>query len=352
MVKDIHDEDKAEGECGLCFGEIYKYDKENNILPCGDLYCNHCWFNYLKTLISESKVDEIKYMNHLCYGIISEDFILKHISKDEHLIEKFKRFKKREEIFKDKNKKICPNPDCDSFLQKSELTNYVKCENGHKFCFECLKPPHGNEECNYNIDKQFMEWKEGKRVKRCPRCQMYTEKNEGCNHMTCVTCKYQWCWLCEGPYIYGHYDSGKCAGHQFTRADNLDEIKKNNIYEIPLEHFGSHKIFPCVFQRLSNDRRPNIMEENFIVRYLIMLLFWLFGVFFIFLNKLYDFLDFQDIVFDGCMEYLMNTIVVLIGISLFVTYQILFACIVTPFMLSSFFYNKFFDNVQLFFELK
>ena len=356
----VNDEDKAEGECGLCYEKISKKDKSNNTLPCGDLYCNHCWFNYLKTLISESKVDEIKCMNHECYDIIPEKFILKHISNDEHLLEKYKRFKKRVEIFKDKNKKICPNPDCDSFLQKSELTKYVQCENGHEYCFECLKPPHGDEQCNYNIDKQFMEWKEGKRVKRCPRCKMYTEKNEGCNHMTCVTCKYQWCWLCEGPYNYGHYDSGKCAGHQFTRADNLDEIKKNNYYQPyyldyniagPSEYFGLHKVFPCVFEILPTYGRPNIMEVNFIVRYLIMLLFWFFGVFFIFITKIFDFFTDEDFLADGCVEYTMNTIVVLTGICLFAAYQILFSCIVTPVMLISFFYHKFFDDVQLFFEL-
>ena len=175
LDKDIHDEDNVGNECELCYEQIYTKDKEKNTIQCGHLFCNNCWFNYLKTLISESKVDDIKCMNHGCYEIISEDFILKHISNDEHLIEKYKKFKKREEIFKDKNKKLCPNPDCDSFLQKSELSKYVSCENGHKYCFECLKPPHGNKSCDYNIDKQFMKWKEGKKVKRCPRCQMYTE---------------------------------------------------------------------------------------------------------------------------------------------------------------------------------
>ena len=36
-----------------------------------------------------------------------------------------------------------------------------------------------------------MNWTKDKRVKRCPRCQIYTKKNEGCNHKTCACCKYQ-----------------------------------------------------------------------------------------------------------------------------------------------------------------
>ena len=130
-------------------------------------------------------------MDYQCKEIISEEFILKHISANEDLMEKYKKFKKRAGIINDKNKKLCPKPDCDSFLEKSNSSKYVKCENGHEYCFECLKPPHGNKSCAQTQEKLFMKWKKDKRVKRCPKCQMYTEKDEGCNHMTCVSCKYQ-----------------------------------------------------------------------------------------------------------------------------------------------------------------
>ena len=210
--KNKYDNDFLSDECEVCYEEINKDDKNLNAIPCGHLFCTHCWFNYLKTSILEAKVEKIRCMEHGCNEIVSEDFILKHIDKNENLITKYKKFKKRAEIIKDKNKKLCPNPDCDSFLQKSTLSKYVECENGHKYCFDCLKPPHGNNSCEQKLENQFLKWKKGKRVKRCSRCQIYTEKNEGCNLMTCISCKYQYCWLCEGEYRYGHYDSGKCKG--------------------------------------------------------------------------------------------------------------------------------------------
>ena len=197
-------------ECEVCYEKIE--DKELNKIPCGHLFCTHCWFNYLKTLITEAKVEKIKCMNHECNENISEEFIFKHISNNNNLIDKYKKFKKRLEILQDKNKKLCPKSDCDSFLQKSNKSKYVKCEYGHEYCFDCLRKPHGKDSCDNNLEKQLIKWTKGKRVKRCPRCKIYTEKNEGCNHMTCVNCKYQWCWLCEGEYKYGHYDSGKCQG--------------------------------------------------------------------------------------------------------------------------------------------
>jgi hypothetical protein len=33
-------------------------------------------------------------------------------------------------------------------------------------------------------------------VKFCPVCRSKIEKNEGCNHMTCLVCKYEFCWNC------------------------------------------------------------------------------------------------------------------------------------------------------------
>ena len=66
------------------------------------------------------------------------------------------------------------------------------------------------------LDKEFLKWKEGKVVKRCPNCKFWTEKNDGCNHMTCLNCNHSWCWLCTGNYFAGHYGRfGPCEGHQF-----------------------------------------------------------------------------------------------------------------------------------------
>ena len=92
------------------------------------LFCTRCWQNYLSTLIIEAKVEKIKCMEHECKDIISEEFILKHISENENLVEKYKKFKKRAEIINDKYKKLCPEPDCDSFykIQKYQNMSNVK----------------------------------------------------------------------------------------------------------------------------------------------------------------------------------------------------------------------------------
>ena len=69
----------------------------------------------------------------------------------------------------------------------------------------------------------------GKVIKRCPQCHFYTEKNKGCNHMTCPECQYQWCWLCEGKYNPEHFAKGKCSGKQFIQADSLEQVREIQI---------------------------------------------------------------------------------------------------------------------------
>ena len=75
------------------------------------------------------------------------------------------------------------------------------------------------------VDKEFEEWRSHKIVKRCPYCRMWTEKNEGCNHMTCVECKFQWCWLCKKPYNYNHFSEGSCNGLQFYKETDEKKIQ-------------------------------------------------------------------------------------------------------------------------------
>ena len=156
--KNDKNDDIISEECEVCYEEINEEDKKLNSIPCGHLFCSNCWFNYLKSLILEAKVENIKCMDHGCSEIISEDFIFKHLSSNKDLIDKYNKFKKRAEIIKDKNKKLCPAPDCDSFLQKSKKTKYVKCENGHEYCFDCLKKPHRKRQCEKKLENQFEKW--------------------------------------------------------------------------------------------------------------------------------------------------------------------------------------------------
>ena len=55
-ANNIDNEDDLYDECEVCYEKIE--DRELNIIPCGHLFCSNCWFNYLKTLITEAKVEK------------------------------------------------------------------------------------------------------------------------------------------------------------------------------------------------------------------------------------------------------------------------------------------------------
>ena len=206
--------------CDLCFEEITEEEKEKNSILCGHLFCSDCYLNYFQDKIKSNKVGKITCMQHKCTYEFDEDFIISHLKMDQVLINKYKKFKLKSQLFNDPDVKFCPIKDCESYARKVGNNKYVKCLEGHEFCFVCSKPWHGKKKCQDEIDKDFKKWKKNKVIKKCPKCKMWTEKNMGCNHMTCAECKYQWCWLCGGKYTEGHFQiGGGCSGLQFSDSE-------------------------------------------------------------------------------------------------------------------------------------
>ena len=208
-----------------------------------------------------------------------------------------------------------------------------------------------------------MNWTKGKRVKRCPRCKIYTEKNEGCNHMTCVSCKYQWCWLCEGEYKYGHYDYGKCQGQQFAKADYPVEIKNNNnnynynnnnYYRNGRNcNFGLHKIFRCVYpEGVIPLYCSGEIGDNLAIKYPCIFIFWLLGIFVIF-NFICDQYQFSTFInLRISTEDFVRVMAILTGLTLCIPFQIAFICLTSPFILICIIYHKFFNIFLIFFGLE
>ena len=216
--------DKKDIECGIC-GELINNPYRVK-LKCEHYFCNDCYIDYLKEKITNANVSKILCMQHGCGTILETKFIKKILEGNKDLIEKYDKFLQRKKMLEQSDKiRFCPIPDCEGYAEKKGKNKYVKCNYGHEFCFDCGCKPHGRKKCADIMDKEFEEWKSHKIVKRCPCCRMWTEKNEGCNHMTCAECKFQWCWLCLGPYSLNHYEVGSCNGLQFYRETDEKKIK-------------------------------------------------------------------------------------------------------------------------------
>ena len=91
---------------------------------------------------------------------------------------------------------------CEKVAVGSGITT-VKCTCGHPFCFRCGEEAH--EPCGC---AQLAEWAQKcqnesetanwilANTRKCPACSARIEKNQGCNHMTCRHCRYEFCWVC------------------------------------------------------------------------------------------------------------------------------------------------------------
>ena len=211
-------------ECLICFESIEFPNKVK--LKCGHYFCESCWVDYLKEKINNANVGKILCMQHGCDIMLDNNFIKNILEGNNELIEKYDKFYQRKKMLEKNDKvKFCPFPDCEGYAEKKGKNKYVKCNFGHEFCFECGNAPHGKKKCEDMVDKEFEEWRSHKIVKRCPYCRMWTEKNEGCNHMTCVECKFQWCWLCQKPYNSNHFSEGSCNGLQFYKETDEKKIQ-------------------------------------------------------------------------------------------------------------------------------
>ena len=181
--------------------------------------------------------------------------------------------------------------------------------------------------------------------------------------MTCVNCKFQWCWLCEDEYKYGHYNSGKCQDQQFSKADYPKEINNETNYnnnriinqnqERNLNNrnnrntrfckFGLHRIFRCVCKDIT---APFPFPfDSVILSYRLIFSCYLFGVLFLFMY-IADYNAMQNGFSDKRYYYV---IAFLIGLSFWLIFQISFSCLVTPLMLICLIYYKSLAIIIVFF---
>ena len=97
-------------------------------------------------------------------------------------------------------------------------TRISRCDScGTEQCFSCKKDVHAGQPCAAGSAEDCKEWLcDGSEALRAPchGCRSIVELHDGCNHITCVRCGYQFCMLC-GESIAGnvlhHYSKGLCT---------------------------------------------------------------------------------------------------------------------------------------------
>ena len=98
-------------------------------------------------------------------------------------------------------------------------------------CFKCGAVEHPGVSCGSVGNAELREYMNSNDVVKCPHCGFATEKDGGCNSMTCAKCNSSWCWICAGK-IRGdsHFETWNifgCPGAQFSDDSScLEFVKK------------------------------------------------------------------------------------------------------------------------------
>ena len=114
--------------------------------------------------------------------------------------------------------------------------------------------------------------------------------------------------------------------------------------------FGIHKIFPWIYEPIYSNLE---MDDFLLVKYLAIIGFWLFGFVFILIYTLNEskIARHSTVILDDCFECLDITFILVKAIILSLPFQISFTFFLTPFILISLIYHKFFDRLLMFFAI-
>lgn len=257
-MKDNYQEDNDggfESICLICFDNIEK-DKKFQVSSCksdNHFCCLLCAKTHFKGLISENKLDglfcPIGLSTRECLQIeeksthetktnvarLSSLEVEYLFQEDQATLEQFKLLS-----LKSKDTNLCECPNCRKMCSPNgvEVDPSVTCSYcGAKFCRyhawghkpESEKGERSESDICASFEKKLLSEKEltdfQHKLKECPisNCKTLTEKNGGCNHMTCRTCKGHWCWICGKEIIngdfYWHYSENNSDSGCYMMTD-------------------------------------------------------------------------------------------------------------------------------------
>ncbi|KAG0669380.1 E3 ubiquitin-protein ligase hel1 [Maudiozyma exigua] len=222
---------KQSFECIICCEDK---DTQTFSLECGHEYCIDCYRHYIENKLHNGNV--ITCMDcSLALKNIDIDTVMGHDSSKKLMASSIKSFIQKH----NKNYKWCPYADCKCIIHLKDTSSlaeytrlhfspFVKCDAEHRFCFNCGFETHAPADCNVTNawvkkakkESENLNWVMS-HTKECPKCGVNIEKDGGCNHMKCSSCKYEFCWICEGDWA----PHGK-SFYQCTLYTNDEKSKK------------------------------------------------------------------------------------------------------------------------------
>ncbi|XP_061443842.1 ankyrin repeat and IBR domain-containing protein 1 isoform X4 [Rhineura floridana] len=266
--------------CEICMCNISVFEDPVD-MPCGHEFCRACWEAFLNMKIQEGEAHNIFCPAFDCFQLVPVEIIESVVSKE--MDKRYLQFDIKAFVENNPSIKWCPTPGCERAVRLtrqgsnttgSEALSFpllrapaVDCGKGHLFCWECLGEAH--EPCDCETWKNWLqkitemkpeERKNGRYVvgvseayedaanclwlltnsKPCANCKSPIQKNEGCNHMQCAKCKYDFCWICLEEWK--KHSSSTGGYYRCTRYEVIQHVEEQS-KEMTAEAEKKHKQF-------------------------------------------------------------------------------------------------------------
>ncbi|GAA6013964.1 hypothetical protein JCM10207_000187 [Rhodosporidiobolus poonsookiae] len=242
--------------CEVCYDDS---TNETLALSCDHRFCKDCYAHYLTSkIVDEGESRRIQCMANDCNVVVDEKTVELLVPPD--TVVRYRRLLNRTYVDDASSLSWCPAPNCEFALrctvaQRSldVVVPTVQCACGHVFCFGCgIDGDHRPVVCpitrrwmkKCKDDSETSNWISAN-TKECTKCHSTIEKNGGCNHMTCKKCKWEFCWVCMGPWSEHGTSWYNCSRYEEKGDANKDAQSRSRAqlerYLFYYNRFSNHE---------------------------------------------------------------------------------------------------------------
>lgn len=238
--------------CGVCFDE--KLGTSCIRFPqCKHTYCTNCMKDYFTVQINEGAVKALTCPQEKCSSQADPGMVKKLV--DSSLFEKYDKILLQRTLECMDDIVYCPRKTCQTPVLKEHDRDMGRCAAcSFVFCILCNTTFHGSARCPVKSkdvleirktylngteeERKHLENRYGKRklqtlieegyseewlerfAENCPKCKATVQKIDGCNKMTCYSCRANFCWICRAvlendPYQHFNDPKSKCNNKLF-----------------------------------------------------------------------------------------------------------------------------------------
>ncbi|GAA5939252.1 hypothetical protein JCM1841_002933 [Sporobolomyces salmonicolor] len=254
--------------CEVCYDDL---TKETLALSCDHRFCKECYAQYIASkVVDEGESRRIQCMANDCNVIVDERTV--ELLVPPEILSRYRTLLNRTYVDDNPSMRWCPAPNCEYALQCSVASRSldvilptVSCACSHVFCFGCgLDGDHRPCCCpivrrwvkKCKDDSETSNWISAN-TKECTKCHSTIEKNGGCNHMTCKKCKWEFCWVCMGPWSEHGTSWYNCSRYEEKADASKDAQSKSRAQ---LERYLHY------YNRFSNHEQSIRLEADLYAR--------------------------------------------------------------------------------------